>query len=222
MLFKSSSIPTSSPVSTKKRWSLVLTNGINQVGTSMYSPCSNESYVHDLDKQTLYRYVDAGANDDNPEVWVKIDSAPNLLVSNMGNIFSIEGERYLKKYKRKDGYESVHINRNPELVHRVVLSAFLGFNEKNREANHISGVKDDNRLVNLEWTNASENQKHKYKYLNPKLNIKPIQQYKDGIYVKTFQSIIEASRELNIPYHSIFDVLNGRRKTCHGFVFKRI
>lgn len=44
-------------------------------------------------------------------------------------------------------------------VHRLVLQTFIGPSE-GREVNHINGVKDDNRLENLQWVTHRDNIKH--------------------------------------------------------------
>ena len=51
-------------------------------------------------------------------------------------------------------------------VHRIVLEAFIGpaIGERNIP-NHKNGVKTDNRVENLEWTNARENALHSYQAL---------------------------------------------------------
>jgi len=50
-------------------------------------------------------------------------------------------------------------HKGPVSVHRAVLSAFTGEMRK-IDVNHINGIKDDNRLENLEWATRSENQLH--------------------------------------------------------------
>lgn len=73
-------------------------------------------------------------------------------------------ERVLKQANSR-GYRLVMLtvkgSRENKLVHRLVAQAFIP-NPKNKpHVNHINGVKDDNKVSNLEWATASENELHK-------------------------------------------------------------
>jgi len=46
-------------------------------------------------------------------------------------------------------------------VHRLMMLTFVG--SSNLQVNHINGLKTDNRLENLEYCTASQNQIHAYK-----------------------------------------------------------
>ena len=51
-------------------------------------------------------------------------------------------------------------------VHRLVALAFIGIPEEGFDhVNHINGVKNDNRVENLEWVSRSGNMLHSYRVL---------------------------------------------------------
>ncbi len=50
-------------------------------------------------------------------------------------------------------------------LHRIVAGAFLGPCPDDRVTNHKDGIKDNNRLTNLEYVTRSENVKHSFRVL---------------------------------------------------------
>lgn len=102
-------------------------------------------------------------------------------ISTLGNIRSIErkierinksGEKSLYTYSAKNlnpfitpkGYCRIILNKNGEkfrlLIHRIVALTFLENSENKSQVNHINGIKNDNRVENLEWCTNIENIKH--------------------------------------------------------------
>lgn len=67
------------------------------------------------------------------------------------------------------GYKKVMIRKDDKqffaLVHRLVAITFIG-EPKGKEVDHIDGDKANNRLENLEWVTAKENENRKRHRLN--------------------------------------------------------
>jgi hypothetical protein len=55
---------------------------------------------------------------------------------------------------------SIHRARKQISVHRLVVEAFIGSIPKGMHVNHKNGVKNDNRLQNLEIVTPAENVRH--------------------------------------------------------------
>lgn len=92
-------------------------------------------------------------------------------ISNLGQIYSKLVDRIVKSSYDYAGYKiRTHKSGGKcfvTKVHRAVALAFLPNPENKPYVNHENGVKDDNRLCNLSWVTASENQKHSAA-MNPK------------------------------------------------------
>lgn len=107
------------------------------------------------------------------EKWCKINYIENYLVSNYGNIKSLNRtiirsngrkqtfkERILKPINTTNGYLTANVNHSVHLIHRIVAFHFvMGYNI-GYEVNHIDGNKQNNNSDNLEWVNRRENYTH--------------------------------------------------------------
>lgn len=72
--------------------------------------------------------------------------------------------KIIKPRNNGNGYMNINIGRNyRDYVHRIVANAFLSKPIGSNYVNHKNGIKNDNRVDNLEWVTASENQLHSKK-----------------------------------------------------------
>lgn len=100
------------------------------------------------------------------EFWREIFDG--YFVSTFGKVESIKRgkRRRLSPKTKKNGYLEVALSINGRrkccLIHRLVALAFIPNPDDKPEVNHVNGDKTDNRVENLEWATASENQCHAY------------------------------------------------------------
>jgi len=89
-------------------------------------------------------------------------------VSNLGRVRSFHNGRWgkrarpriMKPFPDRQGYVAVDLRDGCKNVHRLVAKCFIKNEHDKKYVNHKNGVKDDNRVINLEWVTASENSMH--------------------------------------------------------------
>lgn len=94
----------------------------------------------------------------------EIPGYPNYYATEDGHIYSSTCGRLLKE-SNNNGYKVVAVvdsnsYQKTRLVHRLIALAFIHNPLNLTQINHKNGIKDDNRVVNLEWCTPMENIKH--------------------------------------------------------------
>jgi hypothetical protein len=95
-------------------------------------------------------------------------------VSNLGNVKRIlisrgvskKNNNFIKPFCNKAYYQIV-LQKNGKrkyfMIHRLIAQAFIPNPNNYPFINHINGIKNDNRLENLEWCTHSQNMLHAFK-----------------------------------------------------------
>ena len=104
------------------------------------------------------------------EIWKDIKGYEGIYkVSNLGRVLSVRWKTKNKLLKQHitSRYLSVTLclntSRKTIKVHRLVAKHFIPNPENKPEVNHINGIREDNREINLEWCTARENNTHAVK-----------------------------------------------------------
>jgi len=93
----------------------------------------------------------------------KVRSVDRKVVYSTGQVRVHKG-RLLGLRENHRGYPQAMLSKNNrqhnKVVHRLVANAFIPNPENKEQVNHISGVKNDNNVTNLEWCTKEENELH--------------------------------------------------------------
>lgn len=156
------------------------------------------------------------------EQWKEISDAPGYSVSSLGKVRGKSG-KLLYLTPKHSGYVLVTLfvdkKASGRMVHRLVAEAFLPKPEEKSIVNHVNGTRHDNRLENLEWASAQENAERKAhpSARGPTRGV--VQTTRDGVVVREWDAIIDASRALGIDRTLISRCCRGDLGTAGGYVW---
>lgn len=156
----------------------------------------------------------------------------NYTIDELGNVFSIRRNKYLKSTIDRNGYVKITLCEDYKQkimsLHRLLAIHFIPNPLNKLCVNHKDGNKQNNSLDNLEWCTHSENIKHAY---SNKLmihskgknhhNAKPVFQYsKQGILIKKWDCVADVARTLDCNPDCINRACRGIRKTYKKTIWK--
>ena len=170
------------------------------------------------------------------EIWKTIEDYPNYMISNMGQIKSLNfnrtgKEQIMKIYTdNKTGYNYVILckeNKKKRMsIHRLVAQAFIPNPDNKPCIDHINANRTDNRVENLRWVTHRENQHNHLSILNHSKAVlgyknpmsKTILQFtKDNEFIKKWNCIMDVERNLGLSNSNISSCCSGKLKTSGGY-----
>tara|TARA_B100000530_G_C15920353_1_gene472907 strand:+ start:560 stop:1432 length:873 start_codon:yes stop_codon:yes gene_type:complete len=167
------------------------------------------------------------------EIWKELEQFPKYKFSNTGKVWSKIQKRELSLKPEEAGYVKVKLythegNRIPVRVHRLIALTFIPNPENKKTVNHKNHNRADNRVENLEWATAAEQNNHK------KTQSKEVSRLKnsravwrcslDGQKIELYETALDAIKWVreNTEYKgcvktAISAVCLNKRKTAYGY-----
>ena len=159
------------------------------------------------------------------EIWKEIDieneDTKGYYISSLGRFKNKKGVIMCNYKPHHSGYIYLRVNIKKYALHRLVALTFITNLENKPFVNHIDGNKLNNKVENLEWVTCSENNLHAHKRGLTNGHKRKIIQYDlEMNEIKKFDTIKEASKELNICYSSVKAVLYKKQNKAGNYIFK--
>ncbi len=140
----------------------------------------------------------------------KLDNFDNYYIYEDGRIFSLNRKRFLKSSDRY-GYCFIRLYDNDKkqkdiFVHRLVYETFKGPIQKGLQVDHINGIRNDNRLINLRLLTPKENTQNRhyleqYREVDKKNYIRK-KEYNKQYFKEYRKTHKEEIREINKKYRN--------------------
>lgn len=184
------------------------------------------------------------------EEWKDIEGYEGIYqVSNLGRVKSLQRfvnnthcskrlikESILSVKRESHQYDYISLYKNNKgkraYIHRLVAQAFIQNPNNYTDVNHKNEVKRDNRVENLEWCDKKYNNNYgtgkrrmiESRNAHKKWNAeREIHMYDlNGVYVRSFRSVVEAARYFNCSDSNIRPIIDKRHRSSFGYMFSSI
>jgi hypothetical protein len=153
------------------------------------------------------------------EIWKPIPNYEGLYyASNLGRIKKHNypnGDKILCQNFIRDylvvGLTDYSGSRKTLRVHRLIAMTFKNSNNSNLIVNHINGIKTDNREINLEWIERTENSRHTYTsgIYHKKLTPDMVREIK--LMLKTGEKQKKIAQKFNVSYSTISEINTNKK-----------
>jgi hypothetical protein len=160
------------------------------------------------------------------EEWRVIEKAINYEISNCGQVRNKNTNKILKP-TLNSGYLAISLRINNKtttaFAHRLVATTFVVCPDETYVVNHKDGNKKNNNVENLEWVSLSENGKHAFRLgLNKGRKIKVSQYTLDDVFIREYESSVDAEKKTGVFNGHISNICRGDRgrKTAGGYIWK--
>ena len=152
----------------------------------------------------------------------------NYTISIDGTVINTKTNITKKAWLGKNGYYHVDLydsNKSTKIaIHRLLAIHFIPNPDNKRTVNHIDGNKQNNQLVNLEWSTCKENSQHAVDiglttYSHCEKEISQIDLF-TGRILRDFKSLQEAETITGVARQNISKVVRGLRNKAGNFGWK--
>lgn len=174
-------------------------------------------------KGYIFKYIDNKVDVhlpiDSNCTWKEFRENPKYHIYSNGDIYSLYHKKIIKPYIN-GGYKIVGLMVDGKsckyYAHILVAKTFLP-NEYNLPiVDHLDRNKNNNNVSNLRWVDYKTNNKNRdfSNFIKKKIECK----FKDGL-TKEYNSIVEASKDLETSVSNIHGCLNNKQKTAKNCTF---